>query len=124
MARLRSLFASCFLFGAASVASACQDVTVATITTDTTWGPGSATNDTCYVVNPTGSSLTISSGATLTILPGTTVKFSAGKSLVVGSTGSVRAAGSYAAPIVFTSSSGTRGGWGGIRVAVGSTLTT
>ena len=55
----------------------------------------------------------------LLIEPGVTVQFSSGTALYVRS-GALRAVGSASEPIVFTSLSGSRGGWAGIYVASSS----
>ena len=76
------------------------------ITTDTTWGPG-----TCdpYIATV---SVSVQSGATLTITPGTTVKFDSLKFLAVA--GTLVARGAATKPITFTSnlSSAAPGNWG------------
>ena len=72
--------------------------------TNTTSGAIS-TNETWYagqVYHVTGT-ITVQSGATLTILPDAIVKFDKGCSLVVASDGNLVAEGSAAQPIVFTS---------------------
>lgn len=69
--------------------------------------------------------ITVASGETLTILPGTTFKFNAGSSLIVN--GTLNAIGTSEYPITFTSQSGTtNSSWGTITFsgsgASGSTL--
>ena len=61
----------------------------------TTWQSGNL-----YVVTE---NITVPSGVTLTIQPGAIVKFKVGKSLTVASGGTLRAQGTRAMPIVFTS---------------------
>jgi hypothetical protein len=86
----------------------------ADIATDTTW-------DATHVYQVTGDR-TVS--ATLTIAPGTTVKFDEGASLRV--TGKVLADATAALPIVFTSSSASpsAGGWDGIHVSTAGSVFT
>ncbi len=82
----------------------------ADVTTSTTW-----TADKTYTLRK---HVFVRDGATLTIEPGTVIQGSRGSSLVVTSTGKVNAAGTAAAPIVFTSAqpAGYRapGDWGGV----------
>ncbi len=47
--------------------------------------------------------ITVASGGTLTLSPGAIVKFAAGKSLIINSNGTLRALGTRAQPIIFTS---------------------
>jgi hypothetical protein len=82
----------------------------ADVTADTTWTSGSVYTLTKHVF--------VRDGATLTIEPGTKVLGLRGSSLVVATTGKIHAAGTAAAPIVFTSGQpeGYRapGDWGGV----------
>ncbi|MFN8167715.1 MAG: fibronectin type III domain-containing protein [Candidatus Nanopelagicales bacterium] len=96
-----------------------------TLTADTTWAPDCAL---AYVVD---SSLTIPTGITLTITPGSVVKANANADITVQ--GSLTASGSVGAPVVFTStkddsvggdatgdgsaSAPAPGDWGGIRLS-------
>lgn len=76
------------------------------IASDTTWTAGTVIADSVYVP----------SGRTLTIQPGTTVKFNAGKMLVIA--GKIVALGTSGNPIVFTSNLGspTPGSWNGVEL--------
>jgi hypothetical protein len=86
----------------------------ANITTNTTW---SAINT--YVL-AASTTVFVTNGATLTIEPGTTIKGERGSVLVISRGAKINAAGTRAAPIVFTSSepdnAKTRGYWGGLLV--------
>ena len=66
-----------WLFGSVPVVHAVSCDVTGTIATDTTWGPSSCDS---YIV--TGS-ITVPTGVTLTIQPGTQVRFTADKSLTV-----------------------------------------
>ena len=80
------------------------------ITQSETW-----TSDKIYFIN---SAINVNSNATLTIQPGTVVRFGAGGSLSIGysTNGTLIANGTNASPIVFTSSSTTpvAGAWDGL----------
>ncbi|MFT3712724.1 MAG: hypothetical protein QM817_34165 [Archangium sp.] len=97
-----------------------QDVT-ADITTNTTW-----TKDKVYVLKQ----LTYVTGATLTIEAGTTIAGDAASALIISRDAKLVAAGTAAAPIVFTSSlpAGQRGSvqgdWGGIVFLGRATINT
>jgi hypothetical protein len=86
----------------------------ANITANTTW---SAINT--YVL-AASTTVFVTNGATLTIEPGTTIKGERGSVLVISRGAKINAAGTRAAPIVFTSSepdnAKTRGYWGGLLV--------
>ncbi len=109
-------------------------VTAATIVSAATTS-GSLTSNEIWsgTVTITGD-VTVPSNVTLTIQPGTTVIFTAGSDDTGSGThstlseliinGSLIAEGTDVAPIVFTSSSGTAGDWGGIRASLGVTLST
>ncbi len=73
-----------------------------TIKTDTTWGRTSPAADGIYWVT---SSVTVNTGATLTIEPGVIVKLGSGTSIVVGGTGggALAATGTATERIAFTS---------------------
>lgn len=64
-----------------------------------------------YVVTE---SIAVHSGSTLTVLPGTVLRFEEGAGLAVRSDGSLVAEGSCGDPVVFTGTAGQRGHWGGI----------
>lgn len=83
------------LWGGGSVTTPASIVHItANVTTPTTW-----THDNVYVIDNS-----IITSATLTIEPGTIVKFEQGRSITVGTNGSIFADGQSAAtPIVFTS---------------------
>lgn len=93
------------------VSSTCMSGSIAA---NTTWY---ASNSPIVVCG----SVTVNSGVTLTIQPGTTVQFDAGINLVVANGGILLAAGTSNAPIHFTRS-GASGFWGNITIdgAVGS----
>jgi hypothetical protein len=65
----------------------------------------------CYIVE---SSLNVT-GATLTIQPGTILRFQQGKEMTVATTGKLVAVGTATEPIVFTGEEPIRGYWGGLR---------
>jgi subtilisin family serine protease/PKD repeat protein len=79
-----------------------------TLVSDTVW-----TNDRVYLVS---GNVIVNSGVTLKIQPGTTIKFGAGKAMVVQ--GSLIASGTVESPILFTSAaaSPSRGDWDTIEV--------
>jgi len=64
-----------------------------------------------YVVTE---SIAVHSGGTLTVRPGTVVRFEEGAGLAVRSDGSLVAEGSCQDPVVFTGTASQRGHWGGI----------
>jgi hypothetical protein len=65
------------------------------------------------------SSLTIASGATLTIEPGGCVYLGSGVNLIVANGGRLLAEGTLAAPIRFTQAPGDTSGWGGVTITGG-----
>lgn len=83
----------------------CIDYTETTITTDTTF------DKPCYNMK---SNLTVEGGATLTIKPGVTLKFSALRQIRVRSDGALNAVGTSTKPIIFTGAQKTPGYWYGI----------
>jgi hypothetical protein len=101
------------LSSAPAVTLACTNIAATSITTNTTWGPTGSPPDSCYTIANT---ITISGSATLSVQPGTVLKFATGTSLIVGggTAGSLSATGTGGSPVVFTSGSGAIGGWGGI----------
>jgi len=64
-----------------------------------------------YVVTE---SIAVHSGASLSVLPGTVLRFEENAGLVVRSDGSLVAEGSCQAPVVFTGTASQRGHWGGL----------
>ncbi len=82
------------LEGAGSTAPPVRDV-AGVITGDVVWGPSTA------AVHRVTGDVTVAAGSTLTLLPGTVVKFAAGRRLLVD--GTVRADGTAASPVVLTS---------------------
>src|SRR5206468_1426799 len=73
-----------------------------------------------------GANLTVASGATLTIEPGTTVYLGAGVNFTVANGGGLLAEGTATAPIRFTRMPGTSDAWGNLTIqgSVGSTAAT
>ncbi|MBN1185515.1 MAG: hypothetical protein JXB49_24730, partial [Bacteroidales bacterium] len=93
------------------------------LTSDRNWSK--QTGDSSYVI--VHNDLVVREHAVLTIESGVMLKFMAGTGLRVGGTGlgregSLSAVGSETNPIIFTSSSGTSGGWKGIVFDDGSDL--
>jgi hypothetical protein len=86
-----------------------------TLPATTVWTPAGGP----YLITNT---LTIPSGLTLTIQPGTTVYFGSGVNLVVADGGQLLAEGMTAAPIRFTVAPGSGVNWGGLTIngSVGS----
>jgi RHS repeat-associated protein len=86
------------------------------ISSNTTWDP--ANNP--YVIN--SCDLTINAGITLTILPGTVVKFGSGRGITISTTGTLNAVGTTDSPILFTAntSSPVAGFWKGINFGAAS----
>lgn len=82
------------LEGAGAAAPPVRDV-AGVITGDVVWGPSTA------AVHRVTGDVTVAAGSTLTLLPGTVMKFAAGRRLVVD--GSVRADGTASSPVVLTS---------------------
>jgi hypothetical protein len=94
--------------------SSCTVISATSITINTTWGATGTPADSCYIISNT---ITISAGATLTIQPGTVLYFNSGTSLIIGgpsSAGQLNAAGTGAAPVVFTALNAQHGGWSGL----------
>ena len=81
------------------------------ITTNTTWGPWNNP----YTV--ASCDLTINAGVTLTILPGTIIKFDASRGITISTTGTLNAVGTSGSPILFSANTGTptAGYWKGIN---------
>jgi hypothetical protein len=79
-----------------------------TIASSTTWAAASGP----YVVT---ANVTVPSGVTLTIQPGTTVYFAQGTSLTISGTGRLLAEGTASRRIQFTRAPGGTATWGGIR---------
>ena len=90
-------------------------VTVAggTLTGSNTWSP----EDGAFRLT---ASLTVGSGATLTILPGTTVYLNSGVNLIVANGGRIVAEGTPEQPIRFSRLPGTSTSWGGITINGGA----
>jgi RHS repeat-associated protein len=79
------------------------------ITANTTWGPWNNP----YAV--ASCDLTINAGVTLTILPGTVVRFNSGRGITITTTGTLNAMGTSDSPIIFTANGSTTPGfWKGI----------
>ncbi len=89
-----------------------QDVS-GTIASDAAWNAAGGP------YNVTGN-LTIASGATLTIQPGTTVYLGSGVNVTVANGGRILAEGTETAPIRFTRAPGTATTWGGMTINGGA----
>jgi len=103
------------LVGAARDAAALTIVDAGYLDRDTTWGPtGGLPADAQYLVTQP---LRVDEGFTLTVEPGTTIRFASGAGLQVGtgSTGRLRLLGTAAAPVVLRPDSNTPGDWTGVR---------
>lgn len=102
-------------FVSASSASASTNVS-GTIGTNTTWNTAGSP----YIVTGT---TTVSSGVTLTIDAGVTVKFQSGSSVFLSVSGNVDANGTSGSPVIMTSNAVTpaAGDWYGIEFLSGST---
>jgi parallel beta-helix repeat protein len=114
MRDLQRLVATSVLALALYSSAALGDTNVSgTLSSDTTWLASASP----YIVID---SVVVSSGRTLTVEPGVTVKFNGGKSLVV--LGKLIAVGTSTAPITFTSSAASpaRGSWGYIEIQAGA----
>lgn len=118
------IYTTAFTSNTESVPSTVQQVTYtnsltrtpgATFTGNAVWTPG---NPASYYTLPTN--FTISSGATLTLQPGTELRSASGSKIIVS--GKLIVKGMPGNPVVFGCSAGTcsRGGWTGIEIANGS----
>jgi len=90
------------------------DVPAVACTTEletTTINENTTLNLSCYLVN---SDIRVNEPAQLTILPGVTLKFAAGRQLLVREGASLFAEGTAASPIVFTAQDPTPGFWDGV----------
>jgi RHS repeat-associated protein len=102
---LRSLLAMALVWGMASV-GLCTDV-AGTIASDTTWNLAGSP----YIVT---NSITVAAGATLTVAPGTEVRFNRNQGIWVD--GTLSAVGTAASPITFTGTTETLDWWRGISI--------
>ena len=87
-----------------------------TLSTNTVWTPGSPA--TPYDVTGT---LTIAAGTTLTLQPGTVVRFLGGFGYSLTVNGTFIVKGKPGQPVTFQSTTATAGSWTGIRLLAGST---
>lgn len=99
--------------------AAAKTAVTSNITTNTTWTATGSPYDL------DSSKITISSGITLTIEPGVTVDFNAGESATLWDDGTIKALGTAASPIIFTSSqalleSGAPGQYNGLNIESGN----
>lgn len=88
-----------------------QSATTIAAGTNVVWTAGSV--PTAYFIN---NSLTIAEGATLTLRPGVELQFAANVNNKIQANGTLIVNGTADTPVVFTSTTLTRGAWGGISV--------
>ncbi len=116
MARLARVLACALALsvGLTNASSALTPICIPNITSNTTWGPTGSPPDSAYLIT---CDIVVQGGATLTIQPGTTLRFAQSVWLQIGlsTQGSLLAQGTQADPIRFLGETEQPGSWAGLR---------